>query len=249
MTVLAVTELTESKVEGTGVFDLMMKATKAHLEQEYKQNRIKGAEYATVYLGSLDSTMNAAMQFLLQGRKVGIEEQILEQQLLIAKVAVQKAQIELEILELSKQKVDAEVAQLHAQTELTTQQTLNAVIEGTVLTAQKCKLDAEYDYTLAQTIKSATENSLLAQKVVTEKAQTMSLGVDDDSVIGRQKSLYEAQTNGFQRDAEQKVTKILTDTWNARRMTDEGTVADGVNHLDDATLGRAVLKMLAGINA
>jgi hypothetical protein len=133
--------------------------------------------------------------------------------------------------------------------DLLQEQINNAVLEGKVLVAQECKLRAEYDLTLATITKTGKESDLLSQKILTEKAQIMELGVDDNSVIGKQKVLYQAQTDGFKRDAEQKGTKILIDTWNARRMTDDGTVADTVNKLDDATLGRAVTKLLAGMGA
>jgi hypothetical protein len=70
-----------------------------------------------------------------------------------------------------------------------------------------------------------------------------------DSVVGRQKALYQAQTDGFTRDAEQKAAKLLVDTWSVRRTTDEGTVADGTNMLNDATVGRAITKLLDGVGA
>jgi hypothetical protein len=89
----------------------------------------------------------------------------------------------------------------------------------------------------------------LNQKKVTERAQTVGDGVDDNSVIGKQKLLYAAQTSGFTRDAEQKAAKLLVDSWSVRRTTDEGTVADGTNMLNDATVGRAVNKLLAGVGA
>ena len=228
MTAIAVTDLTQSTLDGTGVFDVLMRATKAHLEAEYSKNRIKGAEYATVYLGSLESVLRTSLDFLLQKQKIALEAQLLEQQIILAGVEVLKATAQVALME---------------------QQTINAGIEATVLQAQKCKLDAEYDLILGQVLKSTTENALLTQKVVTEKAQTSSVGIDGDSVIGKQKALYHAQTEGFARDAEQKTAKLLADTWNVRRTTDEGTVADATNMLNDATVGRAINKMLAGVGA
>jgi hypothetical protein len=138
---------------------------------------------------------------------------------------------------------------IDARTELTAQQKINAITENTVLIAQECKLRAEFDLIMGNVLKAAQETSLLTQKVATEKAQITALGVDADSVVGRQKALYVAQTNGFTRDAEQKAAKLMVDTWNVRRTTDEGTVADGTNNLNDAAVGRAVNKLLAGVNA
>ena len=102
---------------------------------------------------------------------------------------------------------------------------------------------------MLQKDRATAETSLLTQKIVTEKAQTTGIGVDVDSVVGRQKALYLAQTTGFTRDAEQKVAKLMADTWNVRRTTDEGTIADGTNMLNDATVGRAIKKMLEGVGA
>lgn len=58
----------------------------------------------------------------------------------------------------------------------------------------------------------------------------------------------QAQVNGYRRDAEQKMAKLLVDTWSVRRSNDEGVVADTVNKLNDATIGAVVSAALKGIN-
>ena len=211
---ITVSNLTQATLEGTGNFDVLMRATKAHLEAEYAKDRIKGTEYSTVYLGALTQVMQTALQFTLTKDKAANDAALVAQQLL-----------------------------------LVTQQTANAVLEGEVLVAQKCKLQAEFDLTVATTLKVNQEIALLTQKVATERAQTTSLGVDADSVLGKQKALYTAQADGFKRDAEQKAAKVMIDTWNVRRTTDEGTVADGTNKLSDTYVGQAVQKLLTGIGA
>ena len=284
ITPLVIGDLTTEVLSGTGVFDVLMRANKAHLEAEFKAGRIKGPEYSTVYLGSLESVLRTALEFLTQGQKTALEAQLLEQQILLAQVEVLKAnaqlaqitaqtglveaqtanaQAELLIIQANALKIPAEIALLEQQKinladalltsalqrDKLTQDIANGVLEGTVLVATECKLRAEYDLLMANILKAAQEGALLAQKTATEKAQTTAMGVDPDSVIGKQKALYSAQTEGFARDAEQKVAKILVDSWNVRRTTDEGTVADGVNMLQDATVGRGVNKMLSGVGA
>lgn len=347
---LTINALTDSTVAGAGVFDALMRSVKAHLEGEFLQNRIKGPEYSTVYLGSLNLAMQTGLQFLLQQQKMDIEVQLLTQQLALltaqtantvaeglnipkqgalldaqvlsaqkqveiadAEIEIKQQQVlvaqaevgiaEAKLLNLPKEGVvlDAQAAQItqqtlnlasekldvEAKTALLGQQRTNLISEnlgtlaktqileeqlqtetlknfvhptdpklsGTydqerqVLVAQECKLRAEFDLTTSQTVKSAQELALLAQKTTTERAQVTALGVDADSVVGRQKALYEAQTTGFQRDAEQKVAKLLVDTWSVRRTTDEATVADGTNLLHDATVGRAITKLLTGVGA
>jgi regulator of replication initiation timing len=214
-------DLTSEAKAGLGVFDVLMRAQKVHLEQEFKQGRIKGPEFATVYLGSLEAILTAATAFLLQKDK-----------------SYQEAQL-----------IGAQISKVNAEIELVRQQAANAVVEKQVLEAQVCKLKAEYDAIVATLEKTAEEKELLRWKTITEKAQTTTTGVDMDSVIGKQKALYAAQTEGFARDAEQKAAKAMLDTWSVRRTTDSATVADDVNKLNDAAIGRAVEKLLTGVGA
>lgn len=347
MTTINTSDLTTANADGQGVFDVLMRSVKSHLDTEFKAGSIRGPEYSTVYLGSLNLAMQTGLSFLLQKQKTGLEVSLLEKQLALAQIQVDKAAIELAMLEASQAKIPAEIAQILAQTELitqqklnltaeglnipkqgelldaqvlvaekqvsiadaeiaiktqqvlvaqaevgisqaklinipkegavldaqallvgqqrtnlvsdnlgiiaktalTTQQALNAVTEDLVLVAQKCKLQAEFDLTVSATSKSAEEILLLAQKTATEKAQTLATGVDDNSVVGKQKLLYGAQTQGFSRDAEQKAAKLMVDTWSVRRTTDEAEEANGINKLDNTFIGRAVEKLLTGVGA
>lgn len=375
MAAITLAELTTATLTGNGVFDTLMRANKAHLESEFDKGRIKGPEYATVYLGSLQSIMSTALAFMTQRQKIDLEAQLLAQQILLAQAEVTKAnasvllvqaevakanaavlltqaqtaqaQAELALIQANAGKIAAEVGlitqqtaklalevekipleklQITAQTAMITQQKLNAIDDlltaaaqrdkleaelenipkqgvildkqaiylieqarevntnidtslftrdnlgkqglildiqainltaeglnipkqGEVLFAQKCKLEAEFDLTASNTLKSASEIELLNQKTATEKAQVTAFGVDPVSITGRQMDLYKAQADGFQRDAEQKAAKLLVDTWNVRRTTDEGTTANTINQLDDSSVGRAVGKVLVGVGA
>lgn len=51
--------------EGTGVFDELMKAINGNIQVQYDSGRIKGGEYATVYLGSMQAAISEAMKFML----------------------------------------------------------------------------------------------------------------------------------------------------------------------------------------
>lgn len=254
---------TEDKATGTGVFDVMMRSVKEHMVDEYTKGRIKGPEYSTVYLGALQATMSQGLEFLLNKDKITAELALLEVQRQIAEIEKDKAltekqlieaqvakiNVEIEVAELQKGQITAETARIGAQTALLEKQALNAVKEGAVLDAQACKLKGEFDLIMAQIPKVAAEVELLTQKKATEQAQINGSGVDADSVVGRQIQLYGAQADGFQRDAEQKAAKLMIDTWNVRRTTDEGTSANTQNKLDDTTIGAFVNKLRAGVGA
>ena len=204
-----------------GVFDYLMESMKDHLDIEYDKGRIKGSEYAQVYLGSLQSVLQTAVTFLLTTDKADQEAKLIAAQILLAE----------------QQKANAIV------------EGQNLVFQGEVLVAQKCKLQAEFDNLAVQKLRTEAENALLAQKIVTERAQTQAVGVDADSVLGKQKLLYEAQTAGYTRDSEQKAAQIMVDTWKIRRTTNETTEANATNRLSDDVVGRAVNKLLAGVGA
>lgn len=246
---IPVEELTTATVEGEGVFDVLMRSVASHLDVELKKNSISGNNYANVYLGGLQQTLQSAVDFLVNGRKGMLEALLIGEQIKLAEVQTDKAKVELQILQANQAKIPYEIQLLQAQVDLTQQQALNAAKERDVLEAQICKLKAEYDLIMAQILKAQQEGELIAAKVATERAQTNGTGVDDRSVIGRQMNLYLAQANGFERDAEQKAAKLLIDTFNVRRTTDEGTDANTTNRLTDADIGKAVSKLLSGINA
>lgn len=198
--------LTEATTEGVGVFDTLMKASLAHLEQEFAKGRIKGAEYSQVYLGTMTAVMQQAVAFLLAKEKAGYEA------------------------------------------DLVAQQVINAQKENEVLHSTKCKLDAEYDVLLEQKLKVIAETALLGQKKLSEAAQVSATNVDADSVIGKQKALYTAQTDGFARDAEQKAAKLMGEAFSVQRTTDP-TLNPAGSGLEYANIQRAVNKLLSGVNA
>ena len=152
--------LTQTTLDGSGVFDTLMRSMKAHLEAEYQKGRIKGTEYSTVYLGSLTAVLDASLNFLLQREKVALEAELMAQQILVAQAEVEKARAQVEVAkaEIEKVKLELEIMSLNKE---------KIPVEIAVLQAQKCKLDAEFDLTKEQTLKAGQEKALLAQKVVT----------------------------------------------------------------------------------
>lgn len=242
-------DLTEGKLGGTGAFDVLMRTAALHCQQEFDKNRIKGQDYAQVYLTAMQYVLQNSVVFTLQKDEAANKANLvlaqikqIEAQMLLTELQGQLVQKEIDRDLLTRELLEAQTAKVRAET-------INVVTENDSLLAQQCLLKAQYDLTMVQKLQTTAQTSLVQQKIATEKAQTVDTGVDDNSVIGRQKLLYKAQTDGFARDAEQKAAKMLIDTWNVRRTTDEGTVADSVNMLNDATIGRAVLKVLTGVGA
>ena len=233
LTNMPVERLTEAKLTGKGVFDVLMQSVKLHLEQEYNQNRIRGTEYSQVYLGSMTAILEQSTRFLLDKDKSFYEIALVEAQVRLADAQVR-------LVEKQIEKEDQEATLRAAQVAKINREILTMDISDNLLTAQVLLAQA-------QKISTDAQSALVIQKTNTEKAQTLAAGVDVDSVVGKQKALYQSQIDGFKRDAEQKAARTMIDTWNARRTTDEGTVADATNRLDDSTIGKAVEKLLVGV--
>ena len=169
-------DLTTKVVNGTGIFDELMTAAHAHLDQEWGKQRITGTQYAEVYLGQMTAVLQQSVAFLVQRDAIYLNN-------LLTQAQIDKANKELALLDKQIELIEAQIASQEA------------------------------------------NNTLIAQKVKTEKAQIQDT-VDGEAVVGvtgAQTALYKQQKEGFIRDAEQKALKIISDTWITRKTVDDGT--------------------------
>lgn len=60
----------DPKWVGTGVFDVIMKAANENIKIQNQTSRITGAEYAEVYLGTMQSAISEAMKFILNKEQI-----------------------------------------------------------------------------------------------------------------------------------------------------------------------------------
>lgn len=62
--------LTTQSLEGTGIFDILMRTVKLHMAEEYATNRITGKEYSTVYLGTMSAVLQASVAYLVNNTQI-----------------------------------------------------------------------------------------------------------------------------------------------------------------------------------
>lgn len=318
-------DITTGVLPGLGVFDELMTANQVRLDKQYSENRLRGPDYAKVYLGSMEAIMQQSIVFLLgrqkadkeaeliveqtlkviaeviligkQGEKLDAETDLLIDQLITEALNRDKTSAEIDLLvdqlltqALERDKISAEIEGIEAVTALTNQKLLTEV-ETTALTAAKVVTEGKQQELIdgqiekmsheihlieaqvwsergkvsddcsiidpppiiggligGQLTKITNEGLLLVQKVETEKAQTSDTVTAGTvaGVIGKQKDLYAAQTDGFARDAEQKLTKIMVDSWNVRRTTNDETHANPAG-IGDAEICKVIGKAKEGI--
>lgn len=207
--------LTTGDVDGPGTFDVIMRGFKAHLIQEFKGNRITGADYVKAYIALTEAAMGQAVQFLLGKDQQYWQSVLAQQQALAAQVAVVIARVQ-----LATTKADYEKSKIDAATSAA----------GYALT--KLKLSTEsISYCQAKfTLEMMLPQQLLLLKEQTDaqRAQTLDTRADGTTVtgtLGKQKDLYTQQITSYQRDAEIKAAKLFTDAWITMKTIDEGLLA------------------------
>lgn len=205
---ITIDDLTKNEVEGTGIFDELMRSVKAHLNEEYDAKRITDVNYSSVYLGALQSTMSQAVEFLLKKDAVYENNEltkaknanlVLEGELLTLKK--QELQYDIYNAKYKECLLQNQIKKIQAETQKTLQDTANAKTQASILRKQQSKLDAEI--------------KLYLQKTETEKAQIYDkLGTNSvGGVIGKQKEMYRNQSNGYLRLAEQQNARLMLDAY------------------------------------
>ena len=161
-----------------------------------------------------------------------------------------KTQEEIDLLEQQEQKVTQETLiaaqQLIDQTAISGDSTNRVAAELSILKAQHCKLQEEFNVLKEQKGKIIADASLVGAKTTTEEAQTSSTNIGDDSILASQRSLYVEQADAFKRDAEQKASKIMIDTYNVSKTVEPGI--DGSPYgLKASNVEKTVKALLGGI--
>ena len=93
---------------GSAIFDVLIKAVNENINIQYEQNRITGSDYSTVYLGSIETCIKEAINFLLQKEAIESDAKVKE-----AEIALKNAEIALKAKQQAS--TDAEAALKQAQ--------------------------------------------------------------------------------------------------------------------------------------
>lgn len=182
MAEIQITELTTKETDGTGVFDEIMETIQVRLENEFSKGRIKGSDYAKVYLGAMESSLGQAIQFILGRQQADKQAELLEQQRLkaieeTALVVQQVLNAEAEVLRTKQEvinltlqgviynkqaeKLEQEILVEQQQVLNMQQQVLKTAAEVSMLAKQEDKIDAEIAIAYQQLTQTAAEIELI----------------------------------------------------------------------------------------
>lgn len=227
-------DLTTTKIDGSGTFDIMMRAHKAHLQIEYEKNRITGAEYTKAYTTLTDSAMSAAVNFLLQKDQAFWQAQTAQLQALTARMAFEATKMQLATAKFQAltAKADYGLTKMKISNESLAYCTGQFNLEQ-ILPLQKAQLEKQ-NLLVDKQVETATyqleqmlpaQKNMILEQIESQRAQTADDRTDGTTIVGllgKQKDLYNQQIISYQRDAEVKATKLFTDAWITMKTIDEG---------------------------
>lgn len=209
---IPLSDITTGTVDGTGVFDILMRAVSTHVRAEYSSGRITGSEYSKVYIGSVQAALGASIQFVVQ-RDGALWQAITAQAAAIAaKVSLEATKVEYLNAQIRARNLQAEYAL--TKIKLSNEDAAYGVSKYTLETLLPAQLNA-----LLEQIK------LTKEQIEVQRAQTLDIRTDGITIVGsvgKQKELYTQQITSYQRDAEVKAAKMFTDAWITMKSIDEG---------------------------
>lgn len=241
---LDVADLTTRVVGGSGVFDALMDAFKAHLRAEYDNNRITGADYAKAYVSLTTAAMANAVQFLLSKDQSFWQSQNAQIAAVTANVGLATSKMQFAIAEFQAQNEGAQYTL--TKSKLATESVnygiatynINSMLPAQLLQVQKQTEQAAYNINNmlpAQLLQVQKQTELATQQISMTKeqteaarAQTMETRTDGSIVkgsVGKQKELYSQQITSYMRSDERSAAKMFSDTWVAMKTIDEGLTA------------------------
>ena len=230
---ITIDNVTTGTLAGTGAFDKIMASINVNLTEQFENQRITGADYATVYLGAMQSALEQAIQFLSVQSGIAIGESQSAQDLAIKQaqqeLTEQQALTEAQKTVLIRQQSITEWANTLKESIDDTFETSSTILPGGLAAAQLAKSQAEK--TLLDN-KGATELKVALSEV--EKAE-----------------LYIFQTNSFKHKTAHDALRVYADLWNIGVAQDAiipylgSLTATGVASVDAGTANSVLFKMVA----
>lgn len=203
-----VKELTDGTVNGTGSFDMLMKAIAAHLDLQFKLQRITATDYASVYSELVSVAMQSATSYTLQVKQTAAQEALYKAQTLktlwevrdvIERIELTKKQALLTAEEINLRA--AQRALTNADTEVKVVEKALRLVDVTLRTSQVALTDAQILDTEADTELKVAEKAIKLIEATLRTAQValttaQTANTEADTLIKTANlDLIEAETN------------------------------------------------------
>ena len=207
VTDIVVDDVTTSKLPGSGAFDEFMSAHQVRLEAEYAANRIKGTDYAKVYLAAMESSMQQGITFVLERQKAVAAARLIVSQTIKTDEETANLGLTGELIAKQVEKMDAEIA-------LAEKQVIKMDSEIALMDQQIDNLKSEQDLIVSNIKLKDQEVLVMEQQVLKSKAEVDKMQYEVD-LMQQQVLKMEADIVLSQKQAvliEAEIIKMEADT-------------------------------------
>lgn len=217
-TELNIAELTEASLTGKGVFDVLLQTLRLHLDREFRDGRITGTAYATVYSQALTVFLQQSMQFCLSKAKLALE--LKQMQEVIELTQLQQTKLIADTRQtdyITDYQLAAEIALKTKQVELIQYDLTNIKPTELSIAQQEIELKTkqvgliEYDLTVIK----PQELALLAQQIAHLESQQSQIEAETDKTLYQVAYMLPEEVTVIKRNQDQllaQTNKITTDT-------------------------------------
>ena len=192
---IILSDLTNSTdhVEGTGVFDVLIQAVERHVNSQYEEGRLAGTDFATVYLGSMQSVLSEAVKYLMTEQQADRQADLISAQIL----SETKNHEVGGVIDLNKRKLQEEIdliiAKTAAEYENIGASTQNTVRQNLLNSKQVIKVEKDTELVISQNselLLNGPEERLLT---IEKKKATTSGALDNTNKTNADVALTNAQ--------------------------------------------------------
>lgn len=186
-----VDEVTTKDPDGTGAFDVFMSAISKHLEKEFSEGRIVGADYATTYIAAVQMALQQAVEFVLKKDQVFITTATSQLSAINAAIETIKAKASLVLTQIQAYTAQTDyankklaLATLHEQYINLTAQYDNLLKERERIEAQTAQIVAQTVQIPEQTKHIQAQTAQVMEQMETTRGQTLGTRSDGTTIAG-----------------------------------------------------------------
>lgn len=186
-----VDEVTTKDPNGTGAFDVFMSAISKHLEKEFSEGRIVGADYATTYIAAVQMALQQAVEFVLKKDQVFITTATSQLSAINAAIETIKAKASLVLTQIQAYTAQTDyankklaLATLHEQYINLTAQYDNLLKERERIEAQTAQIVAQTAQIPEQTKHIQAQTEQVKEQMETTRGQTLGTRTDGTNIAG-----------------------------------------------------------------
>ena len=188
-----VDEVTTKDPDGTGAFDVFMFAISKHLEKEFSEGRIVGADYATTYIAAVQMALQQAVEFVLKKDQVFITTATSQLTAINAAIETIKAKASLVLTQIQAYTAQTDYANKKLALAALHEQYINLTAQYDNLLKERERIEAQTAQIEAQTAQIVAQTAQVPEQTKHIQAQTAQLTAQTNQIPEQTKHI-QAQT-------------------------------------------------------